>query len=43
MREWIGKCSSCGRDVYCENGFFAGEQKNGKLLCENCAASQEEN
>lgn len=24
MREWIGVCSICGIDIFCENGFFNG-------------------
>lgn len=24
MKEWIGNCKSCGKDIYCENGFFNG-------------------
>lgn len=24
MRELIGECESCGKNVYCENGFFNG-------------------
>lgn len=42
MRELIGKCSDCGKAVYCENGFFDGEQIDGKLLCNTCAAKQTE-
>lgn len=37
MRELIGTCSSCGREVYCENGFFNGVHQDGKLLCNDCA------
>lgn len=36
MRELIGQCQSCGTDVFCEDGFFDGAQKNGKLLCNEC-------
>ncbi|WP_010530347.1 hypothetical protein [Lentibacillus jeotgali] len=37
MRELIGECQQCGKNVYCENGFFDGVQENGKLLCNECA------
>ncbi|WP_199794688.1 hypothetical protein [Lentibacillus sp. Marseille-P4043] len=37
MRELIGECQSCGKAVYCENGFFDGEQIDGNLLCNRCA------
>lgn len=40
MREMIGDCQACGRHVYCEDGFFDGEQINGKLLCPVCAEKQ---
>ena len=37
MREFIDNCSTCGKPVYCENGFFNGEQlEDGKLLCPQC-------
>ncbi|MDY0406058.1 hypothetical protein P5G51_012255 [Virgibacillus sp. 179-BFC.A HS] len=41
MRELIGPCQICGQDVYCENGFFDGMQKDGKLLCNMCGAKEE--
>ncbi len=42
MREFIDHCSVCGRPVYCENGFFNGEQlQSGKLLCDKCAEEKE--
>lgn len=24
MRELIGQCKICGKEIYCENGFFNG-------------------
>lgn len=36
MRELIGHCESCGREVYCENGFFTGIHIEGKLFCSSC-------
>ncbi|SFB35020.1 hypothetical protein SAMN04488072_1186 [Lentibacillus halodurans] len=41
MRELIGECQSCGKHVYCENGFFDGSQENGNLLCNHCAEKNE--
>ncbi|MEW9676738.1 hypothetical protein ABRT01_11205 [Lentibacillus sp. L22] len=41
MRELIGSCQSCGKNVYGENGFFDGEQIDGKLLCYSCAEKSE--
>lgn len=43
MREWIGECQTCGKRVYCENGFFNGEQINGKLICPDCAENRIKN
>lgn len=40
MRELIGPCVSCGKNVYCEDGFFDGVQEAGKLLCNECASKQ---
>lgn len=41
MRELVGQCQSCGKNVYCENGFFDGEQIDSKLLCNECAKEKE--
>lgn len=24
MKEWIGICQICGKDIHCEDGFFNG-------------------
>ncbi|WP_281250327.1 hypothetical protein [Virgibacillus siamensis] len=40
MRELIGACQACGKNVYCENGFFDGEQIDGRLLCNDCAEGE---
>ncbi|HLR41500.1 MAG TPA: hypothetical protein VK091_07460 [Virgibacillus sp.] len=42
MRELIGPCASCGKNVYCEDGFFDGVQEAGKLLCNECASKHVE-
>jgi len=41
MRELIGPCVNCGKDVYCRDGFLEGVYMNGKLLCNKCAEAQE--
>ena len=34
MRELIGQCQVCGREIYCENGFLNGYiDSEGKLSC----------
>ncbi|GAB3064272.1 hypothetical protein [Virgibacillus ainsalahensis] len=43
MRELIGTCDSCGKNIYCEDGFFDGEQISGKLLCNECFAEEQKN
>ncbi|WP_230309241.1 hypothetical protein [Planomicrobium sp. YIM 101495] len=37
MRELIGTCKDCGKEVYCENGFLNGTHEDGELLCFSCA------
>ena len=41
MRELIGPCSNCGKDIYCRDGFLDGVYVKGELLCFDCAAEQE--
>ncbi|SHG92251.1 hypothetical protein [Ornithinibacillus halophilus] len=36
MRELIGTCQECEKDIYCENGFLNGVHEDGKLLCFEC-------
>lgn len=42
MRELIGKCLLCNKNIYCESGFFDGVQENGKLKCNECADKKKE-
>ncbi|MFD2043901.1 hypothetical protein ACFSTA_05025 [Ornithinibacillus salinisoli] len=42
MRELIGTCESCGREVYCDNGFFDGVHDEGTLLCHQCNEGRED-
>ncbi|WP_255695137.1 hypothetical protein [Virgibacillus salidurans] len=41
MHELIGPCQTCGKNVYCEDGFFAGVHEDGQLLCEDCVPQNE--
>lgn len=42
LREYIGECESCGKRVYCEYGFFDGDQtEEGDLRCNDCAQNEE--
>ncbi|MEN2467454.1 hypothetical protein [Ornithinibacillus sp. FSL M8-0202] len=37
MKELVGVCNRCGKEVYCENGFLDGIHEGGELLCMLCA------
>ncbi|WP_170150252.1 hypothetical protein [Oceanobacillus halophilus] len=37
MRELIGLCHNCRKEVYCVNGFFDGVQEDGVLSCRSCS------
>jgi len=38
MRELVGTCHQCGRDLYCLDGFFNGvKTEDRKTLCFDCA------
>ncbi|MGM0896793.1 MAG: hypothetical protein ACQEV0_02780 [Bacillota bacterium] len=41
MRELIGPCSNCGKDVYCRDGFLDGVYIDGELICRDCAEELE--
>ncbi|MFC4556897.1 hypothetical protein ACFO3D_01585 [Virgibacillus kekensis] len=41
MRELIGECGSCGKPIYCKDGFFDGDQIDGKLLCNECSDNRD--
>ncbi|HLQ70622.1 MAG TPA: hypothetical protein VK142_02415 [Bacillota bacterium] len=37
MKEYIGSCHHCGKDIYCENGFFNGVLLPGHIYrCFEC-------
>lgn len=37
MEEKVGKCTACGRSIYCENGFLNGvNSEERKLYCFAC-------
>ncbi|WHY83218.1 hypothetical protein QNH23_07550 [Siminovitchia fortis] len=43
MRELAGHCRTCGKEIYCENGFFNGViLKDGKIICFNCEEKKPE-
>ncbi|WP_196493860.1 hypothetical protein [Ornithinibacillus caprae] len=38
MRELVGECEKCGKEVYCENGFLNGVHESGELFCQECSS-----
>lgn len=41
LKELIGVCEGCGKEVFCEDGFFDGVVEEGRLLCNHCAEKSE--
>ncbi len=37
MKEYIGNCVKCNKEVYCKDGFLDGVHKRGHLYCFRCA------
>ncbi|WP_277621528.1 hypothetical protein [Indiicoccus explosivorum] len=42
MRELIGTCVRCGKEVYCMDGFLNGVYIGKELLCFACADETED-
>ncbi|WP_261797552.1 hypothetical protein [Bacillus testis] len=36
MRELIGYCSQCQKEIFCLDGFFNGVMLDGELFCFEC-------
>ena len=36
MKELVGKCYGCGKEVFCLDGFLNGVHNDGKILCFEC-------
>jgi hypothetical protein len=44
LRELVGECQECKKEIYCENGFFNGIVKeDGKITCFDCEEKKEKN
>ncbi|WLR51022.1 hypothetical protein LC040_17710 [Bacillus tianshenii] len=41
MRELVGKCEQCGKEIFCLDGFLNGVKEDGKLLCFECDEKDE--
>lgn len=37
MEEYLGRCSECGKEIYCRDGFLEGIHENDRLYCFECA------
>lgn len=42
MLEPVGGCKSCGRRIYCRDGFFDGVKQDGEIYCFSCVESMDE-
>jgi hypothetical protein len=43
MRELVGSCSVCKKDVYCLDGFLNGSlDEQGRLACFECAKDEKD-
>lgn len=43
MKEWVGTCGRCGRDIYCLNGFLNGiVLEDRTLICFTCEGEERE-
>jgi hypothetical protein len=40
VKELVGYCENCKRQVFCLNGFLDGVNEQGKLLCFSCADNE---
>jgi hypothetical protein len=42
MQELVGKCKSCGKDIYCLDGFLNGIHNDDQhLICFDCEKKEE--
>ena len=43
MKEHVGLCQVCKKDVYCMDGFLDGYvDEDGKLICTDCSHKEQE-
>ncbi|CAM4046002.1 hypothetical protein [Mesobacillus thioparans] len=42
MKELVGICDACGKEIFCMDGFLNGIHDNGKLLCFECEKNTKE-
>jgi hypothetical protein len=43
MRELVGSCQQCGKEIFCLDGFLNGvNTRDGKVLCFDCEKDVEE-
>lgn len=42
MRELIGNCTQCGKNVYCLDGFLNAVYRKNQLICFDCIDPDEQ-
>lgn len=42
MKELVGRCESCGKEIFCLDGFLNGVHKDGRVLCFDCEKEEEQ-
>jgi hypothetical protein len=41
VKELVGSCNCCGKEIFCLDGFLNGVHKEGKVLCFECEKEEE--
>lgn len=41
IKDLVGNCQQCGKNVYCLDGFLNGVHEDGKLFCFNCVEKED--
>jgi hypothetical protein len=42
VKELVGSCESCGKEIFCLDGFLNGVHKDGRVLCFECEVEEEQ-
>lgn len=41
LKELVGSCDCCGKEIFCMDGFLNGVHKDEKVLCFECEKEEE--
>ncbi|WP_187378578.1 hypothetical protein [Oceanobacillus jeddahense] len=41
MKEFIGTCIKCNKEIYCKDGFLDGVNEQGRLYCFTCSVERQ--